>query len=151
MRGRKINRAELPALLGLYAHLHPEAPAVDPADPAVQQHWTRIFSDPNLRCFVVEAEGRLVSTCTLIVIPNLTRNLRPYGLIENVVTDPACRKKGFGTAVLRCALHDAWQTGCYKVMLATGSRDEATLSFYERAGFLRGVKTSFIAYPPVAD
>lgn len=35
-----------------------------------------------------------------------------------------------------------------QVMLATGSRKEETLRFYEKAGFLRGVKTGFIAYPP---
>jgi hypothetical protein len=50
--------------------------------------------------------------------------------------------------VLKFALAEAWAAGCYKVMLATGSREEATLRFYEKAGFLRGVKTGFIAYPP---
>jgi RimJ/RimL family protein N-acetyltransferase len=150
MLSRKIHRDELPALLRLYAHLHPEDPAPAPADPVVQHHWMQILSAPNLHCFVVETKSRVVATCTLALIPNLTRNLRPYGVIENVVTDPAFRNKGFGTDVLRCALREAWRAGCYKVMLATGSRDEATLRFYERAGFQRGIKTGFIAYPSAA-
>lgn len=116
----------------------------------MQHQWSQILSDPNPHYFVAETDGDLVATCTLALIPNLTRNLRPYGLIENVVTDPAFRKKGFGTEVLQCALHEAWGAGCYKVMLATGSRDEATLRFYERAGFIRGLKTGFIAYPSAA-
>jgi hypothetical protein len=47
--------------------------------------------------------------------------------------------------VLRAALDNARQAGCYKVMLATGSRREETLRFYEQAGFERGVKTFFQA------
>jgi hypothetical protein len=39
----------------------------------------------------------------------------------------------------------AWEAGCYKIMLATGSRREETLQFYESAGFERGGKTFFQA------
>ncbi len=147
MNSRRIIAAELPELLRLYAFLHPEDPVVDPNDTAVQLLWTQILADAHLRYYVAEEEKKIVATCTLTLIPNLTRGLRPYGLIENVVTDPNFRKKGFATAVLRFALADAWQAGCYKVMLETGSKKEETLRFYEKAGFQRGVKTGFIAYP----
>ncbi|MEO6993919.1 MAG: GNAT family N-acetyltransferase, partial [Lacunisphaera sp.] len=138
---------ELPELLGLYAMLHPDDPVFDPHGPEVQSHWHKILADPNLRYYVAEQEGKLVATCTLTIIPNLTRQLRPFGVIENVVTHPAYRRRGFATNVLRCALEDAWLNGCYKVMLASGSKEDATLRFYEKAGFLRGVKTGFVAYP----
>jgi GNAT superfamily N-acetyltransferase len=49
--------------------------------------------------------------------------------------------------LLRRALAEAWDAGCYKVMLFTGSQKEETLRFYEQAGFQRGIKSSFIAYP----
>jgi hypothetical protein len=38
-----------------------------------------------------------------------------------------------------------WEQNCYKVMLLTGRRDEATLRFYQQAGFEAGVKTGFVA------
>ena len=147
MLTRAITATELPALLRLYVFLHPDDPIVDASDPAAVRHWQEILRDERLRYFVTEVEKKIVSTCTLTIIPNLTRALRPYGLIENVVTDPAFRKRGCATQVLRFALGEAWRAGCYKVMLETGSKQEETLRFYEKAGFKRGIKTGFIAYP----
>lgn len=83
-----------------------------------------------------------VTTCTLVVIPNLTRGAKPYALIENVVTHADHRGAGFGRAVLDAAVERAWDAGCYKVMLMTGSKNPATLAFYEAAGFEQS-KTGF--------
>ena len=88
-----------------------------------------------------------MSSCTLTVIPNLTRACRPYGVIENVVTHAEHRGRGWGKAVLAHALAAAWRQDCYKVMLLTGRKDEATLRFYERAGFDPHGKQAFIAKP----
>lgn len=84
----------------------------------------------------------IVASCTLIVIPNLTRKGRPYALIENVVTHSSWRQLGFGAAVLKAAADRAWEKGCYKVMLMTGSKDYGTLTFYEKVGFEQS-KTGF--------
>ena len=102
---------------------------------------------PALHYVVARANGHLVSTCALTIVPNLTRSARPYGLVENVVTHPDCRKRGIATQVLRYALAIAWERNCYKVMLMTGSKQESTLRFYEKAGFVRGEKTGFVASP----
>ena len=37
--------------------------------------------------------------------------------------------------MLRTAIDAAWQAGCYKVMLMTGSTNPATHRFYVGAGF----------------
>ena len=100
---------------------------------------------------MARTEGKLVSTCNLTIVPNLTRSAQPYGLIENVVTHPEYRKRGIGTQVLQYALNIAWKQGCYKVMLLTGSKRESTLRFYEQAGFVRGEKTGFVAKPEKAN
>lgn len=92
---------------------------------------------------VADVAGLLVSSCTLAIIPNLTRGARPYGVIENVVTHPGYRRRGLGRGVLQAALNTAWGANCYKVLLATGSKRETTLRFYEGAGFSRGGKTYF--------
>ncbi|MEP6668172.1 MAG: GNAT family N-acetyltransferase [Chthoniobacter sp.] len=143
---RAIRADELPGLLELYRHLHPADPAL-PVNPDLTGLWQRICADPQLHYLAADVGGALVATCTLAIIPNLTRAARPYGLVENVVTHPGFRRRGIATALLRHALQLAWTQGCYKVMLLTGRKDEATLRFYEKAGFQAGVKMGFIATP----
>lgn len=147
MNLRRATLDDLAAILKLYGYLHPDDPVLDPAGASVRNHWERILANPHLRYFVADVKGEVVSTCTLTFIPNLTRGMRPYGLIENVVTSPDYRQQGYGTRLLRHVLAEAWESGCYKVMLLTGSKREETLSFYKKAGFQRGAKTGFTAYP----
>ncbi len=143
---RLIRYDEMDKLLALYAQLHAEDPAVE-QDVRLNRVWNEIFSDPNLLYLVLEEDGQIVSSCTLAIVKNLTRGLRPYGVIENVITHRDYRKRGYGTQVLRKAIEMAKEKDCYKVMLLTSHKDEETLRFYENAGFVRGIKTGFIAYP----
>ena len=140
---RLIKYDELNQLLELYKQLHPKDPEVIEKE-NLKEIWKDIFNNPNLYYIVVELNGNLVASCNISIIKNLTRNLRPYGLIENVVTDSSYRKKGYGTKVLHKAVEIAEENNCYKVMLMTGSKKEETLRFYEKAGFERGIKTGFI-------
>ena len=110
--------------------------------------WTTLLQSGLTSVLVAEEGGHLGSSCTLVMVPNLTRGGRSYGLIENVVTHVNYRRRGFGHRVLEAALDAAWAANCYKVMLATGSSKEATMRFYETAGFERGGKTFFQARRP---
>ncbi len=137
---RRAGPADLAGLLKLYRHLNP----ADPAPPAERADaaWQAMLASPGMTVFLAEDGGRLLASCTLIVVSNLTRGACPYALIENVVTHADARRRGLGQAVLKAALAEAWAADCYKVMLMTGSKEDATLRFYEAAGFERG-KTAF--------
>lgn len=84
----------------------------------------------------------LVTSCVLVIIPNLTRSGQPYALIENIVTNADHRRQGQGKGILDAACAQAWAHHCYKVMLMAGTSDPATLRFYENAGFAQS-KTGF--------
>ena len=143
---REINKSELQGLLALYQHLHASDDPF-PDSNAVNEVWGQINSDDSLRYFGLYDSGHLVSSCTISIIPNLTRGCRPYGVIENVVTHGEFRRKGYGRAVLQHTLAHAWMSKCYKVMLLTGRMDEETYLFYESAGYERGKKQAFEARP----
>ena len=107
-----------------------------------------MIKEPSLRILVLEENGKIISTCYLNIIPNLTRNASPYAVIENVVTDLAFRNQGFGQKLMKFALESAWKAGCYKVMLQTGSKREGTHKFYAACGFVEGGKFAFNARNP---
>jgi len=135
----------LQELLELYRYLHPNDPELE-INERIERLWKKILNTQDIFYIGAEIEGKLVSTCTITIIPNLTRNARPYGLIENVVTHPDHRKKGLGTSVLKFALGVAWKRSCYKVMLLTGRDGPEIERFYENAGFKKGLKIGFVAY-----
>ena len=139
---REAMESDLPAILALYLHLHETN--VPEMDARVLGVWGSILRDKNHHLIVCEEDGKIVSSCVCVIVPNLTRNARPYALIENVVTHPAYRKKGLASACLAFAVQSANEKNCYKIMLMTGAKDDGTLDFYRRAGFDDAEKTAFV-------
>lgn len=141
---REVQEKDLNALLELYLHLHEESV------PELTEHlcktWQTILADENHHIIVKELDGKLVSSCVCVIIPNLTRGIRPYAFVENVVTRAEYRGKGYATECLNYAKALAEKANCYKMMLLTGSKKETTLRFYERAGYNSSDKTAFIQW-----
>lgn len=146
MTVREAKKAELNEILQLYMHLHEESIPEDTEH--LQNTWDNIISDENHHLIVCEAEGKIVASCVCVIIPNLTRNVRPYAFVENVVTHGECRKKGYATACLEYAKQIAQANHCYKMMLLTGSKKESTLDFYRNAGYNSSDKTAFVQWIP---
>jgi GNAT superfamily N-acetyltransferase len=107
-----------------------------------ERRFEQLKRYPGSEVFIGLSEAAVVASCTLIIIPNVTRGGQPYGLIENVVTHAGFRGRGFGKRLLQVAVDAAWQVDCYKVMLMTGSKKPTTLAFYASAGFEQN-KTGF--------
>jgi len=139
---RHIKKNELKDLLLLYKDLNEDDPELK-MDESLEKLWDELLKDPSQHYLVVDVGGVLVASCVLVVLKNLTRGARPYGIIENVVTHKDYRRKGYGTMLIKKAIDIAKEENCYKVMLMSG-RGEDTLRFYEKAGFERGKKTGFI-------
>lgn len=131
-------------LLSLYLFLHEED--IPEHDEHLKDTWEQIIGDPNHHLLVNEVDGKIVSSCVCVIIPNLTRSIRPYAFVENVVTHEEHRGKGYASQCLEYAKQIAEQENCYKMMLLTGSKKPETLRFYENAGYNSSDKTAFIQW-----
>ena len=141
---REAAEDDLLPLLELYTQLHDNT--MPELNTALNSLWCSIMADRNHHIIIAENNGIIISSCVLIIVPNLTRNQRPYALIENVITHEKYRNKGHATAVLNYARESAVKDNCYKIMLMTGSKEDSIYSFYEKAGYNREDKTAFIQW-----
>ena len=141
---REANMNDLEQILQLYLYLHEESIPKDSEH--LRNTWDNIINDDNHHLIVCEVEGKIVASCVCVIIPNLTRNVRPYAFVENVVTHSEYRKKGYATACLSFAKQIAEENNCYKMMLLTGSKKESILNFYRNAGYNSSDKTAFIQW-----
>lgn len=141
---REVKENELSELLELYLHLHEKS--VPEMTKHLNETWKMIMQDENHHIIVKIVEDKIVSSCVCVIIPNLTRNVRPYAFVENVVTHADYRGKGYATECLNYAKEIAENMNCYKMMLLTGSKKETTLNFYGNAGYNSSDKTAFIQW-----
>ncbi|MBP3576576.1 MAG: GNAT family N-acetyltransferase [Lachnospiraceae bacterium] len=117
-----------------------------PKEEQDMNRWTKVISNfektDDRFLLVVEEDGKAVSTVQVAIIEGLTHNVRPFAVVENVVTHGDYQNRGFASALLDKATEIAKEFNCYKVFLETGSNKESTLNFYKKNGFVIDAKHS---------
>ncbi len=111
--------------------------------PDVVKIWDRLMADPFYHVIVAEEDGKLVSTCSCMIIENITYDHRPYAIVDNIVTDSEYRAQGLASACLEEAKRIAEKADCIKIMLTTASKLNSTYKFYEKLGYNRQDSTAF--------
>lgn len=137
-RVREAREADLPRLVELLAQLSMAEQREDVGPPLPESYakaLAEIDADPRQQLLVLEAEGRIVGSLTLMFIPNLTHQGHPYSIVENVVVDEAERGGGYGEVLMRHAIEEARRAGCYKLSLTSNRKRAEAHRFYERLGF----------------
>ena len=103
--------------------------------------WTRIFptgeeAEPNEAGLAFY--DRVFDCCKkhgIEPLVTISHYELPYALVENVVTRPDCRNRGFATACLDFARDLAREAGCYRVQLTSNKARRQAHRFYRREGF----------------
>ena len=117
-----------------------------PKEEQDMNRWAEVISrfekSEDRFLLVVEEDGKAVSSVQVAIIEGLTHNVRPFAIIENVVTHGDYQNRGYASALLEKATDIAKERNCYKVFLETGSNKESTLNFYRNNGFVIDAKHS---------
>jgi len=131
---------ELLSLLELYRQLHPGDSMIN--EFVAKDIWKNIEKQ-NIKYFVARENGKIIASCYICIIPNLTRDGKSIGFIENVITDIEYRKRGIGKKIMENAIKYAKKQNCYKVLLQSGNKRTDAHGFYESIGFDGESKKAF--------
>lgn len=66
---REVTKDDLYALLELYLFLHEEC--IPEQNEHLEKTWTQILQDKSHHLIVNEIDGKIVSSCVCVIIPNL--------------------------------------------------------------------------------
>jgi len=139
---RAVNEHDVDEVIVLLKQLSPYP--VNPDLDMVRAKLREIEACDHVRVFGFENDGKVVGMCTVGRIEGISKDCRPFAVIENVVVHESVRRKGIGSQLVRRAIDQAEEWCCYKVVLETGTKKEEKLCFYENCGLVRGEKTAFI-------
>jgi GNAT superfamily N-acetyltransferase len=133
-------KEHLPQILELYKQLLPDEEPLDINK--ANTIWENIENN-KIKYFIAVDGDKIIASCYLAIIPNLTRNGKSNGFIENVITDEKYRKKGIGKKIMQMAIEYGKQNNCYKIILQSSINRTGSHEFYEKCGFDGNSKKAF--------
>lgn len=92
-----------------------------------------ITKNPNHVIFVVEYDGKIVGSTTLLIEQKFIHEGGKVGHIEDVVISKQFHSKGIGVKIIQEVLEYAKTQGCYKTILDCADNLKP---FYEKIGFV---------------
>lgn len=119
---RKANAADAEDFKILYFVYFTKEPPKEEQDMDVwQKKLEKSEKDEKIFLLVAEEDGKVVSSIKMAIVESLTHNVRPFAVIENVVTHENYRNRGFASALLQQACKIEQDNNYYKAFLETGS------------------------------
>jgi len=132
---RRATAADVPAVVALLADDVLGAQRERPGDPAYAQAFAAIAADPHQWLMVADADGEVVGTLQLTVIPGLSHRGTTRAQVEAVRVAASQRGSGLGTRLLGWAVGQSRELGCGVVQLTSNASRTDAHRFYERLGF----------------
>jgi GNAT superfamily N-acetyltransferase len=136
---RDARRADIPQVVALLADdflgAGREAGADADLGGAYWSAFEQVEASPNNRIIVAEADGQVVGTLQLTLIPGLSQQGMLRAQIEAVRVGASQRGQGLGSAMIEWAIAQAREAGCGLVQLTSDKRRSGAIRFYESLGF----------------
>jgi GNAT superfamily N-acetyltransferase len=139
---RTAVKEDLKEILDLYKFLSSDEDYI--LDENYAEAWDNILEQSEIvQYFVYEKDNQIVCSACVAVVPNLTRKGKHYAVIENVVTHPDHRRKGYGKQIIQQCIDYAKNRNCYKIMLLSSIFRKDAHEFYRDIGFDSESKQGF--------
>jgi GNAT superfamily N-acetyltransferase len=137
------NRNDLSGILELYKQLNENISPSENCDiNKANIIWDNIENN-NIKYILAKDNNKIIGSCYICIIPNLTYNGKSICFIENVIIDEKYRKKGIGKKLMETVVKYAKGNNCYKIVLLSGIKREGAHKFYEKIGFNGESKKGF--------
>jgi GNAT superfamily N-acetyltransferase len=130
---REAIDGDIPRILELYEELTEEK--IDVSEDKIHRVFDEIAAIPNQELMVAEKDNLVVGTLFLQIVPNLSHNAHPWGILENMVVDVRYRRQGIGRLLIDHALLRCREAGCYKLQLLSHKSRTPAHEFYRSMGF----------------
>ncbi|HEY2743428.1 MAG TPA: GNAT family N-acetyltransferase [Polyangia bacterium] len=141
MKIRKATRADVPAIVALYADdVLGRARETPDALDVYYAAFDALDGDgrgSGGEILVGERDGRIVATLQLTMIQQLSHRGSKIAEIEAVRVASDLRGGGLGAAIVQFAVERARAAGCVRVQLTSNKERLDAHRFYERLGFRR--------------
>ena len=132
---RDARREDVPAIVALLADDVIGGEREAAPDEAYQKAFEQVQSDPRSRLIVAEADGQVVGTLQLSLLPGLSRHGMLRAEIEGVRVATPHRSQGLGRAMIEWAVGQAREHGAGLVQLTSDKRRHDAIRFYQSLGF----------------
>ena len=140
---RQATSEDIPALIGLLGQLFTLEPEFVP-DPEKQARGIAalLADERNGRILVAEKDGNSVGMVNLLYVVSTALGARA-ALLEDVVIDQSCRRRGYGKKLLTSAIEMARADGCERITVLSDASNAEAHSFYKGFGFERSTMVPF--------
>jgi GNAT superfamily N-acetyltransferase len=126
-----VEPSDLPAIGRLHEHFWGAASDVG----TMAETLASLSGDLNHVLLAARIGGECIGTATGVVCHGLYGGYDTYMVVEDMVVDPAQRRKGVASALLSRLESIARDRGCNQVILLTESVREDAVALYEANGF----------------
>lgn len=97
--------------------------------------WIKMEQYPYYKVFVLEVDGHILGTCSLIILDNLGHHGAKLAIAESMIVRSDCRGRGIGQQLMQHVMNRAKEENCYKLMLSSNKKRVQAHHFYEQLGF----------------
>ncbi|MFV2119517.1 GNAT family N-acetyltransferase [Streptomyces sp. Act-28] len=133
---RPAARDDIPAIVAMLADDELGATRESPDDlTPYHRAYERLRDDPNQLLVVADADGEVVGTLQLTIVPGLSRKGATRSIIEGVRVHGSRRGHGLGARLVEWAIGESRRQGCRLVQLTSDSTRTDAHRFYQGLGF----------------